>query len=103
MNAHLMPNLARNIEFLREAARAPSTEWPTFVRALRELPRVGVEGGTAAMALAAMARNLIRILPEMSLEADAEARVTLKGLADVLQHEFNARYVPPYYAKEGNS
>lgn len=101
MSAHLMPALARNIEFLREAARAPVSGWPSFERALRELPRVGVESGTAAMALAAMARNFIRQLPELRPEAEEQIRATLNGLADVLSHEFAARYEPPYYNREG--
>jgi hypothetical protein len=98
MNAKLLPALARTIEFLREASRAPSTDWPSCALALPSIPRVGVEAGEVAMALAASARSIVRQLPRIPLEADAEMRATLKGLADVLQHEFNRRYEPPYYA-----
>ncbi len=98
MNAHLMPNLSRTIEFLRDAARAPSTEWPSFVKALPSIPKVGLEAGEPAMALAASARSIVRQLPFVQMEADADMRATIKALADVLQHEFNRRYEPPYYA-----
>lgn len=100
MNAHTMPNLARTIDFLREAARAPSTEWPSFSRGLPSLPRVGVEGGTHAMTLAALSRSLVKALPDVKQEADAGMRAVLGGLADVLQAEFNARYEPPYYIEK---
>ena len=98
---HLMPNLQRTIEFLRNAARAPSTEWPSYVKAMKELPRVNVEGGVAAMALASSARAIVRQLIEVKPEADAEMRRVLKALADVLQIEFDARFEPPHYIEKG--
>ena len=99
MNAHLMPSLARTIDFLREAARAPASDWPSYPRALRELPHVGVEGGTAAMVIAAHSRTLVKQLPEMQGDAEGPARRLMLALADVLQCQFDARYEPPYYAR----
>lgn len=98
---HLMPNLQRTIQFLRDAARAPSTDWPSYVKALKELPRVSYEGGEAAMSLASSARAIVRQLIEIRPEGDAEMRRVLKALADVLQIEFDARFVPPHYVDRG--
>lgn len=99
MSAHLMPNLARNIQFLRDCARAPSNEWPSYEKALRELPRVGVEGGDAAMWLCASVRSFIKNLANFRPESEASQRQVMLDLSDILQCEFNARYQPPYYLK----
>lgn len=101
MNAKLLPGLERTIGFLRDAARAPMTDWPSYVLALPTIPKVGIEAGNSAMVMAMHARSFIKLLPDFAPEADAEARAWLRATADLLQHEFSARYVPPYYVEKG--
>jgi hypothetical protein len=102
MSAQLMPSLARTIEFVRTTARADVARWASAARDLKTLPLVGVDSGVCAMALAASARTMITQLPDLRPGGEAAARTLLLALADVLQAEFDARFVPPYYVdKDG--
>jgi hypothetical protein len=101
MSGSSLPPLVRTIEFLRDAARAPMTEWASFARAVDELPRVFTsEAGDVAAALASSARGILRQIPRVEQEADAEMRQLLKSLADVMQHQQNAHGAKPHYIEK---
>lgn len=99
MSAKLLPELERTIQFLRDCARASVSEWPSYEKALRDVPKVGIAAGDGAMWLAASARVFVKNLGNFRAESEAAQRAVLLHMADILQHEFNARYVPPYYLK----
>lgn len=101
MRANLPPLMAA-IQFLRDAARAPGTDWPDFVRKVDALdkPHIGDAGACAAI-LFLQIKPLVKQLTQIEPEADAEMRVLLKSFADVLQHQQNAHGAKPHYADRG--
>jgi len=94
-----LPPLPAAIQFLRDVARAPSTEWDIAVKRVDALKVVVIgEAGSAAALLALQIKPLVRQLVQVVPEAEAAMRALLAHLADALQMELNARGTRPFYA-----
>lgn len=96
---HSLPPLPRTIELLRDVARAPSMNWPAFVREVAELPKVTIpEAGAAAALLAWQVAAIVKQTVQVVPEAESAMRMLLTHLADVLQFELNARGQKAHWA-----
>lgn len=96
-----MPVVQQAIDILRSASRAPSTEWPRFVRLADELPIPPIsEAGAPAALLAMQVKPIIRQLVQVVPDAEEPMRKAIAFLADALQIEFNARFQAPWHAKD---
>jgi hypothetical protein len=94
-----LPPLPAVIQFLRDVARAPATQWEAAARAADTLKPVPIgEAGAAAALLALQVKPLVKQLTQVVPLAEAPLRMVLANLADALQMEFNERGYQPFHA-----
>jgi len=96
-----LPVTQQAIDLLRAAARAPSTNWETFIRQADQLPIAPIsDAGAAAALLTMQVKPIMRQTVQVVPEAEEPMRRLLLALADALQVEFGARFQPAWHNRD---